>query len=149
MRVFSFFFLVVLFLTLTGSFSLFISLRVKGFPMVRWCTCQSSESSSTLTSVNWKKARLVWLDMRMASGTQPKSKVRVILLCIFQCICEIIRLDHDFMCVAILLHGAGWVLIIPGTTFRMDKSLQASGKGPQLKRERDQKMGKCCFCFWL
>lgn len=43
--------------------------------MVKWCMCQSSESSSSVTSVILKKAHPAWLDMRMASGTQPKSKV--------------------------------------------------------------------------
>lgn len=43
--------------------------------MVKWYMCRSSESSVTVTSVTLKKVRPAWLDMRTASGTQPKSKV--------------------------------------------------------------------------
>lgn len=43
--------------------------------MVKSCMCQSSESLWSVTSVILKKAHPAWFDMRMASGTQPKSKV--------------------------------------------------------------------------
>lgn len=43
--------------------------------MVKSCTCPSSESLWSVTSVILKKAHPAWFDMRTASGTQLKSKV--------------------------------------------------------------------------
>lgn len=43
--------------------------------MAKWCMCQSSESSLSVTSVNLKKVQPAWPDMRTGSGTRPESKV--------------------------------------------------------------------------